>query len=74
MTIEHLNGRLTELNEKCRVCSGDVFGHAGNIKMPLCKDHFVKLMQMACFYGDESGPYEGTDEEWDAVREIIKSN
>jgi len=66
--VNHADG----VSEKCRVCSGDVYGHAGDMEIPLCKEHFVKTMQLSCFYGDKEGcPFDGTTEEWDAVKEII---
>ena len=59
----------------CRICGGDVFGYGGNIKMPLCKEHYVKTVQLSCFYGDvENCPYDGTPEEWAAVTEIFEGN
>ena len=33
--VNHADG----VSEKCRVCSGDVYGHAGDMEIPLCKEH-----------------------------------
>jgi len=59
---------------QCRVCSGETFGYGGSLKMPLCRHHYIKTIQLACYYYDrESCPYEGSDEEWAAVQEIIEA-
>ena len=59
----------------CRICGGHVFGYGGDIKMPLCKEHYTKTIQLSCYYGDsENCPFDGTPEEWAAVEEIFKGN
>ena len=60
--------------ESCRICGDEVFGYGGDIRMPLCREHYVKSCQLACYYySREECPYPGTDAEWNAVDEIIKS-
>ena len=57
---------------ECKACGNKVFGYGGDIKMPLCKEHYVKLAQLTCYYFDqEDCPYEGTAAEWEAVAEIV---
>jgi hypothetical protein len=58
----------------CKICGKEVFGYGGNIRMPLCKEHYVKTLQLACyFYNRDECPYEGTEAEWEAVAEIATS-
>ena len=57
----------------CKICGGKVFGYGGDIKMPLCKEHYGKTIQLSCYYWDrESCPHDGTPEEWAAVEEIVR--
>jgi len=59
---------------ECKVCGGKVFGYGGDIRIPLCKEHYVKTIQLACYYFDRvECPYEGTEAEWDAVAEIVEA-
>jgi len=59
--------------EKCRVCGAEIYGYAQG-GMPLCKEHFIKVCQLTCFYPDKDNcPYEGTDEEWAAAGEIVQA-
>ena len=56
----------------CKICGAEVFGYGGDVRMPLCKEHYLKTLQLVCYYYEdrEDCPYEGTDAEWEAVREI----
>ena len=40
--------------------------------MPLCKEHYIKTLQLSCYYYDrDNSPYDGTEAEWEAVTEIL---
>ena len=59
--------------DKCKVCQGALFGYGGSIKMPLCRYHYIKLIQLKGYYYDREGcPHEGSEDEWTAVKEIIE--
>ena len=59
--------------KKCRICGGEIFGYGGSMRMPLCRHHYIKTIQIAgYFHNRESCPYDAADEEWEAVREIIE--
>ena len=60
--------------EHCRICGGEVFGYGSNIKMPLCREHYVKTCQLTCyFHSRDECPYPGTDAKWSAVAEMLES-
>ena len=73
------------MDETCRVCGAKAFGHLGKIRLPLCLRHLTKVTQLTTRYGTNALmreaygkheeavglPYEATQEEWDAVLEIM---
>ena len=57
---------------KCYICEYEIYGYGGIVKMPLCKEHYMKTIQLASHYHDHNKEsYFATDKEWDAVREIL---
>jgi hypothetical protein len=55
----------------CELCSREVFGENKESGISLCKEHYIKIMQLVCWYGDrENCTFDGTDEEWGVVDKI----